>query len=182
MKLKLIILLILTALISCRVQGKYQFHTKISEKQMEVLVNIYERAPLYQIDPDFAVNLAFAESSLRTGVVSRESRGRKSVGPMQVLISTGKGMGYTYDEICDPIMNIGIGLEYLRVIKYDFYGWEINDVAVAATYNHGIGNMLRRIREGPILYKDLPSRTQKYLNNIFRREFEENFVVLEGRR
>lgn len=158
-----------------------EFHTKLSPDQERVMMKIYNKAPGYGISPDFAVNLAFAESSFREDVSVKESKNRRSYGPMQILTTTGRCMGYSLEEIRDPDKNIEIGLEYLAVIKYKFYGKEIPDVAVAATYNHGIGNMMKKLKNGNLYYKDLPKRTQRYLTNIFRESFDRNFMILEGK-
>lgn len=179
MKSKLLTLLLLFFILNYEMKANYEFHTTLDQTQKKLMIIIYEQAPKYRIDPRFAANLAFAESSFRTSAVSYESRNRKSVGPMQVLISTGKWLGYSEKDIHNPFININIGLEYLQLIKYKYYGRTVNDIATAATYNHGIGNMKLKLSKGPVLYKDLPRVTRKYLKNIFRKDFEDNFIILE---
>ncbi len=154
------------------------FHSKLSKEQNKVMTQIYREAKKSKINPNFAINLAFAESSFKVDAYAKESYGRKSIGPMQVLNTTAMEMGYSEKQLKNKDLNIKIGLSYLEVIKFKYYGREINDIAVAATYNHGIGNMKRKLKKGPIYYRDLPKTTQKYLSNIFQKKFSKDYIVL----
>lgn len=87
----------------------------------------------HQVDPTFALAIAFAES--RFDRMRNSPKGAR--GPMQLIPATAVRFGV--DDICNPISNIEGGVAYLRQLFDEFR----NPLLVAAAYNAGEN----RIRE-----------------------------------
>jgi soluble lytic murein transglycosylase-like protein len=99
----------------------------------EIKQLITQAARRHQVDPEFALAIAFAES--RFDRLRNSPKGAR--GPMQLIPATAARFGV--DDICDPVSNIDGGLAYLRQLFDEFR----NPLLVAAAYNAGEN----RIRE-----------------------------------
>ncbi|RWM89539.1 MAG: lytic transglycosylase domain-containing protein [Mesorhizobium sp.] len=94
---------------------------------------VVEAAKRHEVDVDFAIAVAIAESRLDR--LRNSPKGAR--GPMQLMPDTAERFGVT--DICDPEQNIDGGVRYLRELANEFR----NPLLVAAAYNAGEG----RVRE-----------------------------------
>jgi soluble lytic murein transglycosylase-like protein len=88
---------------------------------------VVEAAQRHEVDVDFAVAIAMAESRLDR--LRNSPKGAR--GPMQLMPETAERFGVT--DICDPAENIDGGVRYLRELADEFR----NPLLVAAAYNAG---------------------------------------------
>ncbi len=88
---------------------------------------VVEAAKRHEVDVDFAVAVAIAESRLDR--LRNSPKGAR--GPMQLMPDTAERFGVT--DICDPEENIDGGVRYLRELANEFR----NPLLVAAAYNAG---------------------------------------------
>jgi hypothetical protein len=91
--------------------AKLSFIDKLNERQTEYANKIAEKAKEMGIPPALAVSIAFHESRLNPDA-PRGADGE--YGIMQVMPKTGKGMGFTNQDLADPDKNIEAGLKYLK--------------------------------------------------------------------
>jgi hypothetical protein len=106
---------------------------KLSEKQRENAVLVATAAANAGVDPTLAIAIAYQESRLNLN----PARGKDGeIGMMQVLPSTGKGIGFDEKALLDPQKNIEAGVEYLRRA---LIATGNNPKLAAAYYNGGPG-------------------------------------------
>ena len=91
------------------------------------------------------------ESGWDPTIVSTDGLG--SVGLMQLLPSTAKEMGYDPAEQSDPAKSLGAGVAYLGWCRqYLMKAWGFTETIsyhpICESYNQGVGNTLRGIRDG----------------------------------
>lgn len=94
---------------------------------------VIEAAQRHEVDVDFALAIATAESRLDR--LRNSPKGAR--GPMQLMPETADRFGVA--DICDPEQNVDGGVRYLRELIEEFQ----NPLLVAAAYNAGEG----RVRE-----------------------------------
>ena len=109
---------------------KLKFIDSLDKEQSENAVKVAQMARNAGVDPTLAVAIAFKESALRTNP-PRGASGE--IGMMQVMPSTGKGLGYDEKKLSIPNQNIKAGIEYL---KLGLQATE-NDPTLAAIYYNG---------------------------------------------
>lgn len=109
---------------------KLKFIGSLDEEQSENAVKVARMAKEAGVDPTLAVAIAFKEGGLRTNA-PRGASGE--IGMMQVMPSTGKGLGYDEKKLSIPNQNIKAGIEYL---KLGLQATE-NDPTLAAIYYNG---------------------------------------------
>ena len=109
---------------------KLKFIGSLDEEQSENAIKVARMAKEAGVDPTLAVAIAFKESGLRTGA-PRGASGE--IGMMQVMPSTGLGLGYDEKKLSIPNQNIKAGIEYL---KRGLQATE-NDSKLAAIYYNG---------------------------------------------
>jgi len=112
---------------------KLNFIDSLDEEQSENAVKVARMAREAGVDPNLAVAIAFKESSLRTNAPRGESG---EIGMMQVMPSTGKGIGYDEKKLSIPNQNIKAGIEYL---KMGLQATENDPQLAAIFYNGGPG-------------------------------------------
>lgn len=99
----------------------------------EIAQLVVEAARRHEVDVDFALAVATAESRLDR--LRNSPKGAR--GPMQLMPETADRFGVV--DICDPEQNVDGGVRYLRELIEEFR----NPMLVAAAYNAGEG----RVRE-----------------------------------
>lgn len=99
----------------------------------EITRLVVEAAERHEVDADFALAIATAESRLDR--LRNSPKGAR--GPMQLMPETADRFGVA--DICDPEQNVDGGVRYLRELIEEFR----NPMLVAAAYNAGEG----RVRE-----------------------------------
>lgn len=99
----------------------------------EITRLVVEAAQRHEVDVDFALAIATAESRLNRLRNSPEG----ARGTMQLTPETADRFGVA--DICDPEQNVDGGIRYLRALSDEFH----NPLLVAAAYNAGEG----RVRE-----------------------------------
>ena len=109
---------------------KLKFIDTLDKEQSDNAVRVAQMARIAGVDPTLAVAIAFKESGLRTNA-PRGASGE--IGMMQVMPSTGKGLGYDEEKLSIPNQNIKAGIEYL---KLGLQATE-NDPTLAAIYYNG---------------------------------------------
>ena len=109
---------------------KLKFIDTLDKEQSDNAVRVAQMARNAGVDPTLAVAIAFKESGLRTNP-PRGASGE--IGMMQVMPSTGKGLGYDEEKLSIPNQNIKAGIEYL---KLGLQASE-NDPTLAAIYYNG---------------------------------------------
>ena len=115
---------------------------------------IVERlAPVYEVDPDFAMAVIAVESGFRANAVSPKN----AQGLMQLIPKTAQR--FRVADPFDPESNVRGGLAYLRQLLALFDG---NVQLVAAAYNAGEGAVLRHRGVPP--YRE----TRDYVTRIAR--------------
>lgn len=87
------------------------FIDELNKSQIEYAEKIATKAKEMGIPPKLAVAIAYHESRLNPNA-PRGSSGE--FGIMQVMPQTGKGLGYTNEDLIDPDKNIEAGLKYLK--------------------------------------------------------------------
>lgn len=126
-----------------------------------------EEAKKRGIDPKIARGIVMQESGGKTDVKPRYEPhlGTSSWGPMQILETTARGMGFrgTTDELASPEVNIPLGLDYLASrraagIARGLSGSDLERWTVAA-YNSGIP---RRVT-GAAQFQN-----QGYVDNVYK--------------
>ena len=109
---------------------KLKFIDTLDKEQSDNAVRVAQMARNAGVDPTLAVAIAFKESGLRTNP-PRGASGE--IGMMQVMPSTGLGLGYDEEKLSIPNQNIKAGIEYL---KLGLQASE-NDLTLAAIYYNG---------------------------------------------
>ena len=130
--------------------AKLSFIDQLNEEQLEYAARIGEKAKEMGIPPTLAISIAYHESRLNPNV-GRGSSGE--FGIMQVMPNTGKGMGYTNQDLADPDKNIEAGLKYLKK-NLDAFGGDPQ----LATIGYNAGTDSKFFSGG-----ELPKVTENYL-------------------
>jgi hypothetical protein len=120
---------------------KLNFLGKLDEEQRQNAEKVARFANEAGIDPDFAVAVAFKESSLRTNP-DRGTSGE--IGMMQVMPKTGLSLGYDEKKLSNPNQNIKAGIAYL---KEALQATE-NIPELAAIYYNGGPGAVEALRSG----------------------------------
>lgn len=128
---------------------------KLSEEQRNNAILVATAAAKAGVDPTLAVAIAYQESRLNPNV-GRGSSGE--IGMMQIMPSTGKGMGYDEKALADPQKNIEAGINYLKraLLATD------NDPKLAAVFYNGGPNALELLRAG----KEPDPRVINYVKSL----------------
>jgi hypothetical protein len=134
---------------------KLKFIGSLDEEQSENAVKVARMAKEAGVDPELAVAIAFKESGLRTNA-PRGASGE--IGMMQVMPSTGKGLGYDEKKLSIPNQNIKAGIEYL---KLGLQASE-NDSKLAAIYYNGGPGAVETLKLG----KDPDPRVFDYVRTL----------------
>jgi len=139
------------------------WNENLTEKENKAYNLVMKVVEQYQLPKDFANTLMaviWKESSFRPGIVAK---GSGAVGYMQVVPTTAGGLGYSRDDLFDPVKNIEAGTKYLlenlnRFKKYARNNKELLGYTLVA-YNMGpyaLECMLKkshRISLNDVLYK-----------------------------
>lgn len=109
------------------------------------------------IDPNLALQVATAESSLNENALSPTG----AIGVMQLEPLTAAGLGVDPNDVSQNILG---GVTYLKQLLSQFGG----DVSAAlAAYNWGPGNVARAMENsGAEWITEIPTETSNYLNRI----------------
>jgi hypothetical protein len=134
---------------------KLKFIDSLDEEQSGNAVRVAQMAKKAGVDPNLAVAIAFKESGLRTNA-PRGASGE--IGMMQVMPSTGKGLGYDEEKLSIPNQNIKAGIEYL---KLGLQASE-NDPTLAAIYYNGGPGAVEALKLG----KDPDPRVFDYVRAL----------------
>jgi hypothetical protein len=134
---------------------KLKFIGSLDEEQSDNAVKVAQMAKKAGVDPNLAVAIAFKESGLRTNA-PRGASGE--IGMMQVMPSTGKGLGYDEEKLSIPNQNIKAGIEYL---KLGLQASE-NDPSLAAIYYNGGPGAVEALKLG----KDPDPRVFDYVRAL----------------
>jgi len=132
---------------------KLSFINELNERQIEYADKIAIKAKEMGIPPSLAIAIAYQESRLNPDA----PRGKDGeFGIMQVMPSTGKGMGFTNKDLNDPEKNIEAGLKYLKQ-NLDAFGGDQKLATVG--YNAGT--------DSPFFSGgELPKTTENYLKDM----------------
>ena len=117
------------------------FIDKLDEEQAANAEKVANAARRAGVDPRLAVAIAFQESKLR----SNPPRGADGeIGMMQVMPTTGKGLGFDEKQLSNLDQNIEAGIKYLK------QGLEAtgNDSQLAAIYYNGGPNAIQAMTSG----------------------------------
>jgi len=120
---------------------KLKFIGNLDEEQSENAVKVARMAKEAGVDPTLAVAIAYKEGGLRTDA-PRGTSGE--IGMMQVMPSTGKGLGYDEKKLSIPNQNIKAGIEYL---KMGLQATE-NDPQLAAIFYNGGPSAVNALKTG----------------------------------
>ena len=102
-----------------------------------IIALIMALAPLFNIDPRVAVEVARHESSLNP-----KARGAAGeIGLFQIMPDIAKRKGFTKKQLQTPILNIYFGLQMLQDAKKNCIHKKQNDWLVC--YNYGAKNALK---------------------------------------
>ena len=126
-------------------------YDKLSDEQLKIASKIQKTAKQFDVDPEYALALAYQENRFRTATSPKGA-----LGPMQVMPNTAKELNIDPNNIDQNIMG---GIKYLKqnLMKYD------NDKLMAAiAYNAGPNHAFFKERN----YDLLPDETLKYARDI----------------
>lgn len=134
---------------------KLNFIGDLDEEQSKNAVKVAQMAREAGVDPTLAVAIAYKEGSLRTDA----PRGKSGeIGMMQVMPSTGMGIGYDEKKLSIPNQNIKAGLQYL---KMGLQATE-NDPQLAAIFYNGGPGAINALKTG----KEPDSRVFDYVRTL----------------
>jgi hypothetical protein len=125
----------------------------LNGEQLEYARIIGEKAIEMGVPPKLAIAIAYHESKLNPNV-KRGAAGE--YGIMQVMPKTGKGMGFSNQDLADPEKNIEAGLKYLKQ-NLDAFGGDQK----LATIGYNAGTDSEFFSNGP-----MPKSTENYLKAI----------------
>ena len=126
-----------------------------------------QQAQQYGLNPDFALGIFNQENSswnpTLLGPVTKS--GDRAIGLGQVMPNTGKGMGYSVNDLKDPYKNIDASVQTMAQISKKYNG---DPAKVAAAYNWGPGNLDRHLanNNNQVNVDGLPKETKNYLANV----------------
>ena len=124
----------------------------LSDEQLRIAERVIEEAERQGVNPDFALSVAFTESTFNPAAVSPKG----AMGVMQLMPGTAKELGVNPE---DPIENIRGGVMYLKRLADQF---DNDPGKVLAAYNAGPNSSF--FRTGNI--EDLPTETVNYISRI----------------
>lgn len=131
------------------------FYESLSPVQKSYADRIAARAREIGLPPELAVAIAYQESRLNPAV-GVGSAGE--IGIMQIKPATAREMGYTLEDIKDPIKNYEAGLAYLK----KSYELSQGDARLAAAgYNAGVNHEFFTPKG-----TKLPDQTIRYLGDL----------------
>jgi hypothetical protein len=131
------------------------FYKNLNPTQKAFADRIAAKAKEMGIPPELAVSVAFQESGLNPKVANGSAG---EIGIMQIKPTTAKEMGFSLEDLSDPMKNIEAGLSYLKK-SYDLS--EGNPKLAAAGYNAGVNHPFFSSKD-----QALPDTTVKYLKNL----------------
>lgn len=105
------------------------------------------------VDPDLVAAIGHTESGWNPDVQDSKAG---AIGPMQITPDTGKLLGYSVDQLRDPVTNLEAGIRLLKQY-HARYGGNVPDIATA--YNAGPGNVGKA---------RIPDETRNYIAKIQR--------------
>ncbi|MEY2971071.1 MAG: hypothetical protein RLZZ599_1444 [Bacteroidota bacterium] len=108
----------------------------------------------YGVPVDFAIRIAHHESGLRCNAVGKAGER----GPLQVLPSTARGMGYKNIRNSSCATQIDAGMKHLSIC---YKGMNGNRWLAAGCHNHGFGSIKTR---------RLSKHAQRYANAVMGRK------------
>ena len=127
---------------------------------------ISDAADRYGLNPDLLRRQFKQESGLNPNAVSPKG----ALGVAQVMPKTGKGMGYSEEDLKDPQKSIEAGAKYMsqmykhvNKVNPSLSGSAL-DSAVLAAYNAGPTGAAKYLKSGDLT--DLPDETRKYIGKI----------------
>jgi hypothetical protein len=124
----------------------------LSDEQLKIAEKVIEEAERQGVNPDFALSVAFAESTFNPAAVSPKG----AMGVMQLMPGTAKDLGVNPE---DPIENIRGGVTYLKRLADQF---DNDPGKVLAAYNAGPNSAFFRTNN----LEDLPTETVNYISRI----------------
>ena len=141
---------------------------RISERASSLIYAEAERQGIRRELADLATRIAQQESGGRqfnsSGRLIEGSYlpklGESAQGMFQVLPSTGRGMGFSLEQLQSETGNIQAGLAYIKQLDKQ-YGGDLNKVT--AGFNTGPGNVNRFVADPD---RNLPGETRDYLRNV----------------
>jgi hypothetical protein len=131
------------------------FYKNLNPTQKAFADRIAAKAKEMGIPPELAVSVAFQESGLNPQV-GKGAAGE--IGIMQIKPATAKEMGFSLDDLADPMKNIEAGLSYLKK-SYELS--EGNPKLAAAGYNAGVNHPFFSSKD-----QTLPDTTVNYLKSL----------------
>jgi len=134
---------------------KLKFFSSLDKEQKDNAALVAKAAQEAGVDPTFAVAIAYKEGGLRTNA-ARGADGE--IGMMQIMPTTGKGMGYVNKDLFDPQKNIEAGVKYLKK-GLDSAG---GDPRLAAIYYNGGPGAVEALKSG----KDPDARVFTYIKSL----------------
>jgi len=126
--------------------------SKLSDQQLVVANKVAETARNMDIDPDYALALAWQESKFDPTARSKKD----AFGVMQLMPNTAKELGVNRENLDD---NIYGGLKYL---KQNLQTYDNDKMLAAIAYNAGPNHKYFETKD----IKDLPDETLDYLDKI----------------
>ena len=116
----------------------------------------------YGIDEELLLAVIKKESHFKANATSYAG----AQGLMQLMPATARGLGVK--DPFDPQQNINGGTKLLKILLKTYDG----DVRLAlAAYNHGIGNVNRKLAGKPqdikYIYDSLPRETRNYVDEVY---------------
>ena len=124
----------------------------LNDEQLAIALQVVEEAERQGVNPDLALSIAFAESSLNPAAVSEKG----AVGVMQLMPGTAKDLGVDPQDVTQ---NIRGGIQYLKQLGQRF---ENDPGKVVAAYNAGPNSRFFQTNN----IEDLPTETVNYLSRV----------------
>lgn len=135
--------------------AKLSFLDKLDKEQLEYAAMVGRAAKEAGVPPALAISVAYQESKLRPNV---QNGADGEIGLMQVMPSTGKGMGFSEKDLGNVDKNIAAGIKYLK------QGLDAtdNDPRLTAAYYNGGPGALEALSAG----KKPDDRVVSYLKSL----------------
>lgn len=132
----------------------------VTNAQIKQLVQ--DASEKYGIDEELLLAVIKKESHFKANATSYAG----AQGLMQLMPATARGLGV--EDPFDPQQNINGGTKLLKILLKTYDG----DVRLAlAAYNHGIGNVNRKLAGKPqdikYIYDSLPRETRNYVDEVY---------------
>jgi hypothetical protein len=130
-------------------------NNKLDKEQIQNAEKVAKAAIAAGVDPALAVSIAFKESSLRTDVKDSD---KGAIGMMQVIIPTGKGLGFSEADLRNPEKNLEAGIKGIK----EALGYAENNPKLAALYYHSGPDAIADIAAN----KPLGPNAKEYLQKL----------------